>query len=147
MAPSLLTSILNVKYVNSPALNRVAQEFESNGINISKQTMSNRIVKCADKYFAPFVERMRKGLLKLPITQSDETPTQMIQESECPSNRCYMWVHRSGELYPDRSIVIYEYQKDRAHHIPLEFYKNYKGILLMDGLSQYHLVEKSCRIW
>ncbi len=56
--------ILNVKYVNSSALKRVAQEFERNGVNISKQTMSNWIVKCADKYFAPFVERMKQELLK-----------------------------------------------------------------------------------
>ena len=41
VTPSLLASILNVKYVNSSALNRVAQEFERNGVNISKQTMSN----------------------------------------------------------------------------------------------------------
>ena len=142
VTPSLLASILNVKYVNSSALNRVAQEFERNGVNISKQTMSNWIIKCADKYFAPFVERMKKELLSLPVTQSDETPTQVIQESEHPNSRCYMWVHRSGELYPDRPIVIYEYQKGRDHHIPLEFYKDYKGVLVTDGLSQYHLVDK-----
>ena len=35
VTPSLLASILNVKYVNSSALNRVAQEFERNGVNIS----------------------------------------------------------------------------------------------------------------
>lgn len=53
-----------------------------------------------------------------------------------------MWVHRSGELYKERPIVIYEYQKGRDHHIPLEFYKDYKGVLVTDGLSQYHLVDK-----
>lgn len=66
VTPSLLASALNVKYVNSSALNRVAQEFERNGVNISKQTMSNWIVKCADKYFVPFVKRMKQELLKLP---------------------------------------------------------------------------------
>lgn len=53
-----------------------------------------------------------------------------------------MWVHRSGELYKDRPIVVYEYQKGRDHKIPLEFYKDYKGILVTDGLQQYHLVDK-----
>lgn len=142
VTPSLLASILNVKYVNSSALNRVAQEFERNGVNISKQTMSNWIVKCADKYFAPFVERMKQELLKLPVTQSDETPTQVIEDSDHPDTKCYMWVHRSGELHKERPIVIYEYQKGRDHHIPLEFYRDYKGVLVTDGLSQYHLVDK-----
>ena len=53
-----------------------------------------------------------------------------------------MWVHRSGELYRDKNIVLYEYQKGRDHHLPLEYYKNFRGVLETDGLQQYHLVEK-----
>lgn len=53
-----------------------------------------------------------------------------------------MWVHRSGELYKDKQIVLYEYQKGRDHHIPLVYYKDFKGVLVTDGLSQYHLVER-----
>ena len=142
VTPSLLASILNVKYVNSSALNRIEEEFKRNGVNISRQTMSNWIIKCSDKYFTPFVERMKQELLKLPVTQSDETPTKVIKESTHPNSKCYMWVHRSGEFYKKRPIVIYEYQKGRGHHIPLEFYKNYKGVLVTDGLEQYHLVDK-----
>lgn len=142
VTPSLLASILNVKYVNSSALNRVAQEFERNGVNISKQTMSNWIIRCADKYFAPFVECMKQELLKLPVTQSDETPTQVIEDSIHPNSKCYMWVHRSGELYKDKPIVIYEYQKGRDHHIPLQFYRDYKGVIVTDGLKQYHLIDE-----
>lgn len=141
VTPSLMASILNVKYVNSSALHRIEQEFERNGVNISRQTMSNWIVNCSKKYFSPFVERMKQELLKLPVTQSDETPTQVIRESEHPNSKCYMWVHRSGELYKERPIVVYEYHKGRDHSIPLAFYKDYKGILVTDGLKQYHLLE------
>lgn len=142
VTPSLLASILNVKYVNSSALHRIEQEFERNGVNISRQTMSNWIINCANRYFAPFVNKMREELLKLPVTQSDETPTQVIQDSTHPNSKCYMWVHRSGEFYDDRKIVIYEYQKGRNHKIPLEFYRDYKGVLVTDGLQQYHLVDR-----
>lgn len=139
---SLLASILNVKYVNSSALHRIEQEFERNGVNISRQTMSNWIIKCATKYFVPFIERMKQELLSLHVTQSDETPTQVIGDSDHPNSKCYMWVHRSGEFYTKRPIVIYEYQKGRDHQKPLEFYKDYKGILVTDSLEQYHLVDK-----
>mgnify|MGYP000188177890 FL=1 len=30
--------------------------------------MSNWIIKCADRYFAPFVERMKEELLSLHVT-------------------------------------------------------------------------------
>ena len=53
-----------------------------------------------------------------------------------------MWVHRSGELYRDKQIVLYEYQKGRDHHIPLEYYSGFSGVLVTDTLAQYHLVEK-----
>lgn len=139
---SLLASILNVKYVNSSALNRIEQEFERNGVNISKQTMSNWIVLCAKKYFAPFVERMKQELLTLHVTQADETPTQVIGDSVHPNSKSYMWVHRSGELYKGRPIVVYEYHKSRDHKIPFAFYKDYKGVLVTDGLQQYHLIDK-----
>ena len=142
VTPSLLASILNVKYVNSSTLNRVEQEFERNGVNISKQTMSNWIIRSSEKYFAPFVERMKQELLKLPVTQSDETPTQVIKDSSHPNSKCWMWVHRSGELFTKKPIVIYEYQKSRDHNIVLEFYRDYRGVLVTDGLAQYHLVEK-----
>ena len=140
--PSLLASILNVKYVNSAPLHRIEQEFSRNGVNISKQTMSNWIIGSSQRYFAPLVECMKQELLKLPVTQSDETPTQVIRDDRNPGSKSYMWVHRSGEFFVERPIVIYEYQKGRNHELPLAFYQDYEGLLVTDGLSQYHLVEK-----
>ena len=99
-------------------------------------------MRCSEKYFAPFVERMKEELLSLHVTQSDETPTQVIKGSDHPNSNCYMWVHRSGEFYGNRPIVIYEYQKGRDHKSPLEFYEDYSGILVTDSLQQYHLIEK-----
>lgn len=51
----------------------------------------------------------------------------------CSNKKCYMRVHRSGELYKECPIVIYEYQKGRDYHIPLEFYRAYKGVIVTDG--------------
>lgn len=41
VTPSLLASILNVKYVNSSALHRIEQEFERNGVNIPDKPCPN----------------------------------------------------------------------------------------------------------
>lgn len=140
--PSLLASILNVKYVNSAPLNRIEQEFSRNGVNLSRQTMANWIINSSNRYFAPLVKRMRQELLKLPLTQSDETPAQVIHDDRAAGSKSYMWVHRSGEFFREKPIVIYEYQKGRNHELPLAFYQDYKGILVTDSLEQYHLIEK-----
>lgn len=76
-----------------------------------------------------------KALLRNIVTPSYETQTQVIGDSERSNSKCYMWVHRSGEFYIDRPFVIYEYQKGRDHKKPLEFYKDYNGILVSDSLQ------------
>ena len=103
VTPSLHASILNVKYVNSSALHRVEQEFQRNGVNISRQTMSNWIIRCAEKYFAPFMDRMKQELLSLPATQSDETPTQVIGDSDRPNKfRGIPGITKDRRILPDR---------------------------------------------
>ena len=44
VTPSLGSAILNGKYVNALPLNRISQEFDRNGLTISRQTMANWII-------------------------------------------------------------------------------------------------------
>ena len=142
LTPSLASAILNGKYVNSLPFYRMEQEFLRNGVNISRQDMANWTMKLARSYFIPFCERMKYHLLQLHVNQCDETPVQVVNDGGSPGSKSYMWVHRSGELYRDIQIALYEYQKGRHHHFPLEYYKDFKGVLVTDGLQQYHLVDK-----
>lgn len=81
-------------------------------------------------------------LLKYHVIQCDETPLEVINDGRKAGSKSYMWVHRSGEYYKDKPLVLYEYQKPRSHEHPKQFYTGFKGILVTDGLAQYHLVEK-----
>lgn len=143
--PSLVAAIFNGKFVNSMPYDRMEQEFKRNGVKITKQNMADWTINISNKYFKPFCERMQYHLLLYHVNQSDETPCQVINDGRSPGSKSYMWVHRSGELYRDKQIVLYEYQKGRDHHIPLEYYRNYSGVLVTDGLSQYHLVDKKLK--
>lgn len=49
-----------------------------------------------------------------------------------------MWVHITGELSPDPPVIVYEYQKTRHSEHPKEYYKDFRGVLVTDGLEQYH---------
>ena len=144
---SLGAAILNGKYVNSLPLYRISQEFARNELQISRQTLANWILKFAE-LFRPLWELMKVMLLMLPVNQADETPLLVIHgdpklgEDPKLSGQSYMWVHRSGEYYKDTPIILYEYQTSRHHKHPSEFYHDYHGVLVTDGLQQYHLVEK-----
>ena len=53
-----------------------------------------------------------------------------------------MWIYRSGFMYPERQIILYEYQKTRNASHPREFLKDYTGICVTDGYQVYHTLEK-----
>ena len=53
-----------------------------------------------------------------------------------------MWVYRSGFMYPEKQIILYDYQKTRNASHPRTFLKDYSGICVTDGYQVYHTVEK-----
>ena len=136
--PSLLAGIINSKYANSSPLDRTAREFQINGLNLSKQTMSNWVVWSAERYFRPVYSLMIKKQLQAHVNQCDETPLEVIHDGRPAGSKSYMWVHLTGELSPVPRIVVYEYQKTRHSDHPKEYYKDFRGILMTDGLEQYH---------
>ncbi|SFU96456.1 IS66 family transposase [Butyrivibrio sp. M55] len=141
---SLESAIINAKYVNSNPLYRIETEFNRMGFNVSRQTMSNWTITCAEKYFKPLYDRLEQELFKFPVNQCDETPVEVVHQTDRENpGKCYMWVHCNGEFYTDRRIVLYEYQPGRGHEYPEQFYRDYNGVLVTDGLQQYHLIEKN----
>lgn len=138
--PSLEAAIINAKYVNSNPLERIAYNFQANGLNLSKQTMSNWTVWSAERYFLPMYELMKKKQLEAHVNQCDETPLEVIHDGRPAGSKSYMWVHITGELSPVPKIIVYEYQKTRHSDHPKQYYKDFNGVLMTDGLSQYHKI-------
>ena len=141
LTPSLAAAIMNAKYVNSLPLYRIEQEFERNDVHISRQTMANWVISLSDRYLKPLYDRLKDIQLTYPVNQADETPVNVIRDGRPAGTDSYMWVHRTGEFYQDRPVVLYEYQKTRHHDHPKEWYRDYNGILVTDSLQQYHLLE------
>ena len=151
VTPSLESAIMNAKYVNSLPLNRISKEFERNGVYISRQTMANWTIDCARRYLYPMYSLLHEILLSYHVNQCDETPVQVVNDHDpnnpedrksAPGHKNWMWVHRSGEFYQDHQIVLFEYQRGRGHEHPEAFYKGFNGVLVTDGLQQYHLIEE-----
>lgn len=136
--PSLEAAIINAKYVNSNPLDRISRDFKANGLNLSKQTMSNWTVWTAERYLLPVYKQMKKRQLEAHVNQSDETPVEVIHDGRPAGSQSYMWVHITGELSAVPPIIVYEYQKTRHSDHPKAYYKDFSGILMTDGLEQYH---------
>lgn len=136
--PSLEAAIINAKYVNSNPLDRICRDFQTNGLNLSKQTISNWTVWTAERYLSSVYKAMVIRQLQEHVNQCDETPVEVIHDDRPAGSQSYMWVHLTGELCSGPKIIVYEYQKTRHSDHPKEYYRNFKGILMTDGLEQYH---------
>lgn len=136
--PSLVSGIINSKYVNSSPLDRTAREFQVNGLNLSKQTMSNWVIWSAERYLGQVYDMMKTEQLCFHVNQCDETPVEVIHDGRPAGNSSFMWIHITGELSQGPRIITYEYQKTRHSDHPKEYYKDFNGVLMTDGLEQYH---------
>ena len=137
-SPESLTHIAVQKYTMALPLYRQEQEWKQKGILLSRQTMSNWLLKAGGDWLAPIYEEMKKQLLSKEVLHADETTVQVLNEPGKKSQtKSYMWLYRtSGDA--KKHIILYEYQKDRGHSRPKDFLKDFKGYLHTDGYSGYH---------
>ena len=139
--PSLLSQIITSKYQYSLPLYRQETMFKQHGIELSRKTMSEWMIKTST-LFKPIVELLHQHLLKQPVIQADETTLKVIQEEKA---KCYMWVYCSGLDSPSenaiKNIVLYDYQASRAGSCAVDYLKGFNGYLQADGYKGYEQVD------
>jgi len=146
--PSLLSQIITAKYQYALPLYRQESLFRQYGIDLSRQTMSSWMIRCAE-LLTPVYERLIQLQLQQPVIHADETPVKVVLEEK---TQCYMWVYCSGADSPPkdksppdhdaiRRIVIYDYQSSRASACPQNYLQGFKGYLQVDGYVGYEKVK------
>lgn len=142
VSPSLGAAIINGKYVNAVPLYRLEQEFQRYGLQITRQNMANWCIRLAEEYLSILYDHLHEEFYFYHVIQADETPVLVNHDGRKAGSKSWMWVYRSGHLYQDRQIVLYEYQQTRNASHPREFLKGYDGICVTDGYQVYHTLEK-----
>jgi transposase len=137
-SPSLVAHIAYQKYSNGMPLYRLEKGFQYDGINVSRQTMSNWVIKCAFDYLFSIYMLLISFLVKESNLHSDETSVQVLNEpGRAAQTKSYEWIYRTSG-YSDKKIVIYDYKETRHHDHPKEFLRDFKGYLHTDGYQGYH---------
>ena len=142
VSPSLAAAVINGKYVNAVPLYRLEQEFQRYGLQIARQNMANWCIRLGEEYLSVLYDYLHKELYSYHVIQADETPVLVNHDGRKAGSKSRMWVYRSGHLYQNRQIVLYEYQQTRNTSHPREFLKGYDGICVTDGYQVYHTLEK-----
>jgi len=136
--PEAVAHIMTQKFVMGSPLYRQEQEINRKGIHLSRQTMSNWILKATEDYLTPVYEQLHRELITRDVLHADETTLQVLHEpGKKPQSDSYMWLYRTGGD-TDKPIVLYEYQPGRGAKHPKEFLTGYRGYLHTDGYAGYH---------
>lgn len=142
VSPTLAAAIMNGKYVNAVPLYRLEQEFKRYGLAITRQNMANWMIRLGEEYLSVLYDYLHRKLYDYHVIQADETPVLVNHDGRPAGSKSYMWVYRSGYMYPEEQIVLYEYQRTRNASHPREFLKDFSGICVTDGYQVYHTLEK-----
>ena len=140
-----IAHIMTQKFVMGSPLYRQEQEWHRQGIMISRQTMSNWLLKATEEWLEPIYDALHEILCNcFDVLHADETTLQVLKEpGKTAQSKSYMWLYRTSGYSPygreiKHPIVLYEYQPDRRAKRPAEFLKDFKGYLHTDGYDAYH---------
>lgn len=138
-SPSLVAHIAYQKYSNGMPLYRIEKGFLHDGVSISRQNMSNWVIKCVQTYLVGFYDLMKSHLLSESVIHSDGTSVQVLkEEGRAAQTKSCQWVYRTSGA-SDKKIVIYKYTQTKGQVHPKKFLTDgdFSGYLHCDGDGAY----------
>ena len=125
---------------------RLEQEFNRQGLKLSRQTMANWLLKASEKWLQPVYDVLHEQLCREPVLHADETTLQVLKEpGRSSASKSYMWLYRTSGC-AKQAIVLYEYQPTRKAEHAEAFLQGFSGWLHADGYQGYHKPPGNIRV-
>ena len=138
--------IMTQKFVMYSPLYRLEQEFNREGLKLSRQTMANWMLNTSDTWLRPIYDVLHRDLCQESVLHGDETTLQVLKESgKAATSKSYMWLYRTSSC-TEMPIVLYEYQPSRKAAHAEEFLQGFSGWLHADGYQGYHKLPENIRV-
>ena len=146
---SVVAWAMHQKYQNGLPLKRQEEDWKQLGVPLSRATLANWIIYCAENYLRHVYDYFHRQLLKRKYLMADETRVQVLNEPERnPETDSWMWLFRSGEdgLPP---ILLYHYTETEGKVPCSIFPTGFGGYLETDGYQGYNNLPdiKRCSCW
>jgi len=139
--PGLLADVLVKKYDDHLPLYRQSEILARHGIELSRKTMCDWVMQCAD-ILKPVVDAMKPDLLSSPKIHTDDTVIPVLREGGGTAKKGRLWVYCGSEP----PCIIYEYSPDHKQIWSMEFLKDYQGYLQADAYPGYDKIYTSGKI-
>jgi len=137
---ALLAYIIIAKFIDALPLYRQENQFSRLGIDLSRATMANWMIRVADRC-QPLMPLLRQEIRSGPLICADETTLQVLNEpGRKNTTKSYAWIFRGGA--EENPAVMFEYHPTRAGKAARDFLEDYKGYVQSDGFSGYNALEE-----
>ena len=134
------------KFVMYSPLYRLEQEFNRQGLKLSRQTMANWLLNTSEKWLRPVYDVLREQLCRELVLHADETTLQVLKEpGRSSTSKSYMWLYRTSGC-AKQAVVLYEYQPTRKAEHAETFLRGFNGWLHADGYQGYHKLPGNIRV-
>ena len=136
--PTVLTELTIGKFADHLPFYRQIEMYKRLGIELKQPTIEGWFHGIAD-LMRPMYYRLQEYMLQLDYLQSDESTVPVINNEKHRTVKGYMWLIRAV-LEP---LVLFHYHEgSRGKEVALEFFKDFKGALGVDGYGVYDLLDK-----
>ncbi|MEQ1609285.1 MAG: IS66 family transposase [Hyphomonadaceae bacterium] len=136
--PSLLAMILFEKYGQHQPLNRQAERYAREGVELSLSTLADQVGHCAVA-LAPLVERLRAYVMSAERLHGDDTTVPVLARGKTDIARSWVYVRDDrpfGGTGPPAAM--FYYSRDRTGSHVHEHLEGWSGILQADAYSGYN---------
>ncbi|MDO4476211.1 MAG: IS66 family transposase [Lachnospiraceae bacterium] len=137
---SLAADIIYQKFALRVSTYRMEQEYQDFGLPLSRQLMSDWIIRFAEMYFALIYDRLKELMLEVPYHQCDETTWRVLNDGRKAGSKSFIWCHITSELYDCDPIVLFAYEATRGTDHLRQFYEDFKGFISCDAYCSYHVL-------
>jgi transposase len=136
--PSLLAMILFEKYGQHQPLNRQAERYAREGVELSLSTLADQVGHCAVA-LAPLVDRLRAHVMAADRLHGDDTPVPVLARGKTDIARSWTYVRDDrpfgGTAAP---AALFYYSRNRGGVHVQEHLQGWSGILQADAFGGYN---------
>jgi transposase len=135
--PNLLATILFEKFGQHQPLNRQAERYAREGVDLSLSTLADQVGACTAA-LAPLYDRIATHVLAAERLHGDDTPVPVLAKGRTDTGRLWVYVRDdrpfAGGAPP---AALYRYSRDRRGEHPTAHLAGWSGILQADAYAGF----------
>jgi len=135
--PSLLAMILFEKFGQHQPLNRQAERYAREGVDLSLSTLADQVGACSI-VLRPLFERLEAHVLAAERLHADDTTVPVLAKGKTDIARCWVYVRDDRPFAgPAPPAAVFYYSRDRRGEHPTAHLQGWSGVMQADAYSGY----------